>query len=375
MGHTLSTPTRVFAALIPALVVGGCATAMYDGPKRSSDEVAIIKVVHGTKAHTIDGQRAASGSTFAVLPGVHSVALVLTGIHLTAEGEWYKGSASSPFTVCFRARAGHTYVARLEPGGASRPEIFDNTDDTEVPARSIDSPFSSCSISTAVANHPSVSPTSEPVDSAPSRPEAGYENPLSSRLSAVPSRRQNNARTPGTGARFEVGCAFGGDSLTIDANNNGHPAKLSAGEGLVLSLGGQWTPLWIGSAAGFGASASLGFKYLDVGDSFLKVGLGRFPAVLAAHSLLRISGNTFLLVKVGMEKDLWVRYLGNITMGVQTDFTSTLGFISELGLYWPRGQDLGFELALRYTAVGYGIAGVAVDASSIALLWTFHVPL
>jgi len=82
------------------VLAGSCATAMYDGPTRSRQEVALIdRVGSQTRILAIDGRPGHGDSHFAVLPGIHTLTLVFEGY---GEGERSDGTSLPPLTVCFR---------------------------------------------------------------------------------------------------------------------------------------------------------------------------------------------------------------------------------------------------------------------------------
>ena len=366
---------RAFAVLTFILLASGCATAMYDGPKRSSDEVAFIKAATWTKLHTIDGQRTPSNATFSVLPGEHSISVVVSGRHLATDGSIYGSTSVPPLAVCFRARAGHTYVASLEyRGEQSRPEILDSTDDWEVPARRIDSPFADCSISSAPTRD-------DPFDSEHTRTTATTpsssprEQPYESPSNAQVETRNSGSSSPriGTGLNLELGLAFGGDDMVTALYTNGDRSTLTAGGGVLLSIGGEWTPFWRHRSIGFGLGVNIGFKYNSVGASNGTVSLRRFPLVSVVHALFLVKKRFFLIAKAGAVKDLGLDLSGDgLAAGLHATMTSSLGILGGLGLCWQLDRDTGVELAFRYTVIQYTLPGGTLDGSSATILTGLH---
>lgn len=90
----------------------------------------------------------------------------------------------------------------------------------------------------------------------------------------------------GTGITAELGMLFGGDDLATATFTNGENSSLPAGSGMSLSLGAQWTPLWIGNAVGIGLGGSLGYKENSINASNGSVTLSRYPLVAALHAII-----------------------------------------------------------------------------------------
>ena len=115
-----------------------CSTVTYDGPRRSSDQVANLAATDGaglsdckTDIATIDG-KTVHGSRFEILPGRHRVQVtskskgggnngaVAAAVMFGVVGAVVATSAASPgpavtydpLTVCFTARPGHSYEVR-----------------------------------------------------------------------------------------------------------------------------------------------------------------------------------------------------------------------------------------------------------------------
>ena len=102
----------------------------------------------------------------------------------------------------------------------------------------------------------------------------------------VPSRPLvRDSQLPGSGLTAGVGFCFGGESLYTVSFLNAPDRNLNAGRGVLVTVGGLWTPLWIDDQFGFGAGASAGWKYDSIEASNGAVSLTRFPLTATAHSL------------------------------------------------------------------------------------------
>ena len=119
------------AALRPLgmlLLVGGCTTAIYSGPRRPANEVATLKP-SDTMIEEIDGMRLqAPSGEFEVLPGQHSL-LVFVYAERSAPYVHRLFFSQYPQRVCFNAKPGRTYlVSPKELGnGQWEPQIIDQT--------------------------------------------------------------------------------------------------------------------------------------------------------------------------------------------------------------------------------------------------------
>jgi hypothetical protein len=95
--------------VLGALISSGCTTALYSGPRRPREQVAVIGA-SDTLITAIDGVPI-SGSKFEILPGPHSVSLRVSasrpGFMYTTH-IYSRGSLS----VCFVAKAGREYLTR-----------------------------------------------------------------------------------------------------------------------------------------------------------------------------------------------------------------------------------------------------------------------
>jgi hypothetical protein len=350
---------------------------MYPG-RRSRDEVALIdRTGDQTTILAIDERPTRDDSHFAVLPGVHKITLGIEAGRVAENSQHYDAWAPPPVTVCFRARKGHTYAVRLDlQGTRSRPQILDREDGGEVQARTIDSPAADCPSDDDGADAASTVAAGEEEqgDAGPAPAPAVYESPA-----APPAKRKQpvpRLARAGTGVVMELGAAFGGDDLVTAVFSNGESDTLTAGGGVLLLLGGEWTPFRSRKFHGLGFGLRAGLKYDSVGASNGKISLMRFPVLASVHGLIHFHRGFFALGRVGVEKDFRPVLSGEGDARLSSvTFANRLGVFVESGFYWQTGWDTGFGLSVRYTWMEYGFASAQLDASSVALVGTFHVSL
>ena len=72
--------------------------------------------------------------------------------------------------------------------------------------------------------------------------------------------------------------------------------------GLLFSVGGLVTPLWIGDSVGFGVGAFAGVKYHSLGAKNGSVSMTRFPLGAALHVLLHIDDRWWLFFREGSRR-------------------------------------------------------------------------
>ena len=164
-------------------------------------------------------------------------------------------------------------------------------------------------------------------------------------------------RDPKWGLILEMGVGGGGDDLVKVSLSDGSSQTLSAGDGIAISLGVMVTPLWIGDSVGLGVSATIGYKGWSVGGSNGDIGIGRFPLVLAAHVLPRLSPRWFLFGRGGLDKEADPSISGSgVASGTNLDLTAKLGWFVEGGVYkiidTPE-QRGAWSLTFRYTKITY----------------------
>jgi hypothetical protein len=116
------------------MLVAGCSTVTYSGPRKPSEQVAIIST-YNTKIIEIDGKRwSTTTGDFELLPGPHSLLVHLNSI--VAAGPYTTRHIYSkyPQRVCFSAKPGHSYL--LSPNdygnGQWAPQVFVQPKLTEV---------------------------------------------------------------------------------------------------------------------------------------------------------------------------------------------------------------------------------------------------
>jgi hypothetical protein len=108
-----------------SLVAGSsCAWKMYEGPRRSSSEIAVVET-DGIVITRADQDVEGSYGKIALLPGLR-----VLRVRLDDEGHgmalYTSRSSKTSAPVCFVAQAGHTYTARpVDAEGTWRPEIID----------------------------------------------------------------------------------------------------------------------------------------------------------------------------------------------------------------------------------------------------------
>ncbi len=175
-------------------------------------------------------------------------------------------------------------------------------------------------------------------------------------------------RDPKWGFVFEVGVGGGGDDLVKVSLSDGSSQTLSAGDGIALSLGLMYTPLWIDHTVGLGLSATAGYKGWSVGGSNGDISIGRFPLVLAVHVLPRLTPRWFLFGRGGLDKEVDASLSGSgIASGTNLDLTAQLGWFAEAGIYSiidTTQQRGAWSLTFRYTRLTYTASDPAAGDGS-----------
>ncbi len=133
--------------LLAILTGASCATQMYEGARRSSNEVAILQT-DGTIMTAVDGRKWGSNQDVAVLPGVRAISVRLKDVNRYAGpllGAELLSSTRS-LTICFRARADHTYTVRpaYEQGQRWHPEVIDQKTASAVRTTPLGNPRDPC---------------------------------------------------------------------------------------------------------------------------------------------------------------------------------------------------------------------------------------
>ncbi len=189
-------------------------------------------------------------------------------------------------------------------------------------------------------------------------------------------------RDPKWGLVFEFGFGGGGTDLAT-VPYDGKTQTLSAGDGIHLSLGLMWTPLWWGDRLGAGLTGTVGYKGWGVGDTGSQATISRFPLTLAVHLLPRLSHNWLLLARAGIDQELAASASGG---GANLDLSAKLGAFGEAGFYYifdiwaapeHRGeQRAALSVTLRYTKLTYTAQGATnlgdIDGSSLMVFTTYY---
>lgn len=164
-------------------------------------------------------------------------------------------------------------------------------------------------------------------------------------------------RDPRWGLIVELGVGGGGDDLVKVSLSDGTSQTLSAGDGISISLGLMATPLWIGDSVGLGFSATAGYKGWSVGGSNGDIGIGRFPLVLAAHVLPRLTPRWLLFGRGGLDKEVDASISGSgFASGAMVSLTAKPGWFVEGGVYKimdTQEQRGAWSLTFRYTKITY----------------------
>jgi hypothetical protein len=184
---------------------------------------------------------------------------------------------------------------------------------------------------------------------------------------------------------FLFGFGGGGTDLVKVALSDGSTQTLSAGDGIDISLGLMFTPIWAGDGLGVGVSGTLGYKGWSVGGSNGDISIGRFPFTAAVHLLPRVAHNWLLLARGGIDKETDVSVSSSgAAAGTGANLNADLGWFAEGGFYYtfdffrldpdapPPPQHGGFSLTGRYTKLTYTAPGGSADASSFMIYTNFY---
>jgi len=246
------------------------------------------------------------------------------------------------------------------------------------PARSDNDDPPSDSSSTGTANE-SAPPAAEPAASESESPPAPRR--ATPRIHLPPPQEEETPlwlRHPGSGLTFDFGGFGGGTDLATAQFSDGSTATLSAGGGGFASVGGLWTPLWLGDELGLGVGGYVGVKYQTVGGSNSNLSLTRFPIGLAAHALLRLSERWFLLLRGGVQKEYGIGLSGGGDVSGSADLDGSLGPLGEGGFYYVThigGDRMAVALTFRYTSAHDTLGGMTFSANSAGGLLAIHYNL
>ena len=118
---------NIFRLLGIYMLVAGCSTVTYSGPRRPGEQVATIRT-SGTDIVEIDGIRwPSSKGDFEMLPGPHSLLVYLNTGRSTGPYSQIRIYSKYPQRVCFVAKPGHNYLMSPNDHGNGQwePQIFD----------------------------------------------------------------------------------------------------------------------------------------------------------------------------------------------------------------------------------------------------------
>jgi hypothetical protein len=358
------------------LLLSACAAQMYEGARRSDRDVAFIHAKGDGRIEIVDGAPGRGSSTFAVLPGVHKLTLVQTGIHLTAEGSFYSRASHEPITVCFRAHSGHSYQARLAfDRELLRPEISDD-DGSLIPARRIGSQGEGCLAegggSHAQAGDDDPFASRDATRAVAQARSAFYEDPNAPaapkpapRLDSVADR----VKQAGTGFHMGLGRTTGGDPFVTTGQQ---PSTLSTGDGAVVSLGGEWSPLRTSGGHALGLGLDVGLRY-ELDNSNGGMWFLCLPVALSAQAWVHGARGFFVVFQTGVQKDFMPTLSSDRVLGpINPRFKQGLGPFGGFGGYWQIEHHFGVSLSMRVTVMHYTQAERTVDAMSIGGGVAFH---
>ena len=336
---------------VVALVLVGCATS---SPRPGA--TSAILGLRGTVLESIDERYIrddsadASKAQFEIPAGRRTIEVSLesdsTALRVPADRR-------QTITVCFDAVAGRTYLSQpIFEADRWRAEIVDAS--------------TGVAVSSGCAEvHETATATPAPATaSSPSLEEKVRPSSL-----PVPSRPlDRDSKLPGSGLTAGVGFFFGGEALYTVSFTNGPDRDLNAGRGVLVTVGGLWTPLWIDDQFGFGGGASAGWKHDAIEAANGSVSLTRFPLTATVHSLIRINKDWFTLLSGGLTKEVGGEVSGSGFAASDSDsFTNSLGLLGEVALYHVVGRaTLG--AALRYSTSHDWFKETKFDASSVGVI-------
>jgi hypothetical protein len=174
-----------------------------------------------------------------------------------------------------------------------------------------------------------------------------------------------------------LGLAFGGEELVSLTYTDGTSVSIHAGDGVLLTGGLTFTPLWIGDRIGLGLGLDAGWKYRSTSvDADGSMALERFPLIGSARGLIGITNAWHVLLAGGVVYELGPDLTGEGLLSEYSfEFDNALGGMAELGITWGRPMAVGWEISGRYTFLTYNLEsgeGGDVDASSGTLNLTAH---
>jgi hypothetical protein len=183
-------------------------------------------------------------------------------------------------------------------------------------------------------------------------------------------------RHPGNALTFDLGYFFGGADLAITVDTNGNTVKtLSLGSGVLFTVGGLVTPLWIGDSVGFGVGAFAGVKADSLSADNGSIWMSRFPVGGALHVLLHLHEPWWLFFQGGFQKELDISISGDATLTGGAHPQGSLGGFGEGGFYLiaPLGErHTAFALTFRYGIARDTFGGVSREANSGGIVLAVH---
>lgn len=180
-------------------------------------------------------------------------------------------------------------------------------------------------------------------------------------------------RLPLFDVNLGLGLAFGGENLAKFELSDGTEQDLDAGRGVLLTLGGKVTPLWLLESIGFGIGLDFGWKYGAVTASDASLSLRRFPLVATAHGLIRVAPQWFLRVAGGLTYETGIALRGSgLLEDAKADANDALGWVGEGGVLWWVERHGAMDIGFRYTGLKYDFGYGSVDANHAALVMGFH---
>jgi hypothetical protein len=340
---------------VVALFVAGCATSS----SRPDTTNAILgsrkTVVESIDERSLrDDGADASQAQFEIPPGRHTLEVTLA---TDAAALRRSGEGAKAIRVCFDAVAGHSYVTQpLFEAGQWRPEIVDRSTGRAVASGCAEAP----------EPEPAPSAAQAPATAPPPNPELDKQHSVSLPVPSSPLVRDSNL--PGTGLVAGVGFFFGGESLYAVSFTNAPDRNLSAGRGVLVALGGLWTPLWLDDRFGFGVGVQAGWKYDSIEASNGSISLTRFPLSTTVHSLIRIDKRWFTLLSVGLTKEVAASVSGSgFAATASGDVTNSLGLLGEGALYF-NVEHATLGAGVRYSASHDWFQYARFDASSVGFI-------